>query len=164
MAFPEEAARLLERKFALAFASRGAGAVQWAWNINPYMPVENESVIGIFRPDGTAKPELRVLREFAKFFEAAAPALDDFEPDPVIVVIPHSRLFVGRPYGLDAVKQVVRTLADSYGVVPTALSELRLTAPRLAGAKLVIVPSAEMLEESAAQALLAARARAPRSS
>ena len=153
---PALAASLLERKFAYAFASRGAGAVQWAWNINPYQPIDNESVIGIVRPDGTAKPELGVLQEFAAFFREAAPFLDDFEPDPVVVVIPHSRLFAGRPGGVDATKRVVRLLAERYAVVPTALSELRLTAERLRGARLVIVPSPEMLEEGAASALLAA--------
>ena len=85
---PESAARLLERKLAYAFASRGAGVVQWAWNINPYQPIDNESVIGLFRPDGTAKPELRALRDLAAFFRQAAPWLDDFEPDPVVMVIP----------------------------------------------------------------------------
>ena len=55
---PAIAARLLERKLAYAFAGRGAGVVEWAWNVNPYMPIDNEATIGLFRPDGTAKPEL----------------------------------------------------------------------------------------------------------
>ena len=72
---PEAAARLLERKVAYAFASRGAGVVQWAWNINPYQPIDNESVIGLFRPDGTAKPELRALTDLARVLrEGRAPA------------------------------------------------------------------------------------------
>ena len=153
---PEAAARLLERKFAYAFAARGAGVIEWAWNINPFMPVENEATIGLFRPDGTAKPEARVLPALAAFFREAAPYLDDFAPDPVVLVIPHSRLFAGRPRGVDATKRVVRVLAERFGVVPTALSELRLTADRLQGAKLVIVPVPEMLDGSAAQALLEA--------
>ena len=99
---PEEAARLLERKLAYAFASRGAGVVQWAWNINPYQPIDNESVIGIYRPDGTAKPELRAMSELAAFLTAAAPYLDDFAPDPVVMVIPHARALLAaarRPRG-----------------------------------------------------------------
>jgi hypothetical protein len=153
---PEAAARLLERKFAYAFAARGAGVVEWAWNINPFMPVENEATIGFFRPDGTAKPEARVLPALAAFFEEAGPWLDDFAPDPVVLVIPHSRLFAGRPRGVDATKRVVRVLAERFGVVPTALSELRLTSERLRGAKLVLVPAPEMLAEGAARALLEA--------
>lgn len=153
---PDEAAELLERKFAYAFAARGAGAVEWAWNINPYQPIDNEAVIGLFRPDGTAKPELQVLGDFATFFKSAAPWLDDFEPDPVIVVLPHSRLFAGRPGGMDAVKRTVRVLAERFGIVPTALSEFRLTTERLRGAKLILVPVPETLEDSAARALVEA--------
>jgi hypothetical protein len=153
---PEAAARLLERKLAYAFLARGAGAVEWAWNINPYQPIDNESVIGLFRPDGTAKPELRALRDLAAFLQQARGQLDDFEPDPVVMVVPHARLFSGRPGGLEATKRLVRLLAERFGVVPTALSDQRLSAERLAGARLVLVPVPEVIEEPAAQALVAA--------
>jgi hypothetical protein len=153
---PEEAARLLERKLAYAFASRGAGVVQWAWNINPYQPIDNESVIGIYRPDGTAKTELRAMSDFAGFLTKAAPYLDDFAPDPVVMVIPHARLFSQRPGDLAATRRVVRMLGERFGVVPTALSDQRVSAERLASAKLVLVPAPEMLDEPAARALLAA--------
>lgn len=153
---PDEAAALLERKFAYAFAARGAGAVEWAWNVNPYQPLDNEAVIGLFRPDGTAKPELDVLPRFAAFFRDAAPWLDDFEPDAVVLVIPHSRLFLGRPGGLDAPRVVTRVLADRFGVVPSAISELRVSAERLRGTRLVIVPSPEVLADEALRALLEA--------
>jgi hypothetical protein len=153
---PEEAARLLERKLAYSLASRGAGAVEWAWNINPYQPIDNESVIGLFRPDGTAKPELRALRDLGAFAREAAAWLDDFEPDPVVLVLPHARLFAGRPGGLAATKRVVRILAERFGVVPTALSDQRLTPARLASARLVLLPVPEILEEGAARALLEA--------
>jgi hypothetical protein len=153
---PEGAARLLERKLAYAFAARGAGVVQWAWNVNPFQPIDNESVIGLFRPDGTAKPELRALVELAAFFEQAAPWLDDLEPDPVVLVIPHARLFSGRSGELDATRRVVRLLAERHGVVPTALSDQRLTAERLSGARLVLVPVPELIPDGAARALLTA--------
>jgi hypothetical protein len=120
------------------------------------MPIDNESVIGFFRPDGTAKPELSALTDQAAFFREAAPFLDDFEPDPVVLVIPHARMFLGRPGGIDAGKPVVRLLAERFGVVPTALSDLRLTAARLEGARLIVVPSPEVLDEPAARALLEA--------
>jgi len=156
---PEMAAAVLERKFAYALAARGAGTIEWAWNINPYQPIDNEAVIGLFRPDGTAKPEIRALIESAAFLREAALHLDDFEPDPVVMVIPHARLFLGRPGGLDGSKVLVRLLAERFGVVPTGLSDLRLTAERLHGARLILVPSAEVLDETAAAALLeAARA------
>ncbi len=153
---PERAADLLERKLAYAFAGRGAGVVQWAWNVNPYQPIDNEATIGLWRPDGTAKPEMDALADVARFLDAAAPYLDDFAADPVVVVIPHSRMFMGRPRALDGTRRVVRLLAERFGVVPTALSELRLTAERLRESRLVIVPTPEILQEGAAAALLAA--------
>jgi hypothetical protein len=153
---PSLAAALLDRKVAYAFAARGAGVVEWAWNVNPYQPIDNESVIGLFRPDGTAKPEIRALTKAADFFRLAAPFLDDFEPDPVVLVIPHSRILAGRPAGVQPSRRLVRLLAERLGVVPTALSELRLTAERLRGARLVLVPAPEMLTEEAALALLEA--------
>jgi hypothetical protein len=154
---PQNAASLLERKFAAAFAARAAGNVQWAWNINPFMPIDNESVIGFIRPDGTVKPEIGVVRKQAEFFRAASPWLDDFEPDPVVIVIPQSRLFMNRPAALDGYRRAVRLMGERFGVVPTALSDLRLTEDRLKHAKLVIVPSLEFLGAEAANALLAAR-------
>jgi len=154
----ENAARLLERKFAAAFASRGAGAVEWAWNVNPYQPLENEAVIGFLRPDGTAKAETRVLRELGDFFAKASPHLSDFAPDSVVLIYPTSRIFAGRPFGADASKRMVRVLCDRYGIVPTILSDLTVTAALLKDAKLILVPVPEMMEASTAQALLAAKA------
>lgn len=153
---PEMAGLVLERKVAHAFAARGAGVIEWAWNINPYQPIDNESVIGLIRPDGTAKPELAALTEAADFFARAAPWLDDFEPDPVLLVIPHARLFLGRPHGIDPSKVLVRVLAERFGVVPSAVSDLRVNERDLVGRKLVIVPAPEVLDEGCARALSAA--------
>ena len=154
---PDLAASVLDRKYGDAFAARAAGVVQWAWNINPYMPIDNESVIGFFRPDGTAKPELDVVPRFAKFFREAAPWLDDFTPDPVVIVIPQSRLFMNRPAAMDGFRRIIRVLGERFGIVPAALSDLRLTAERLRHARLIIVPSVEFLTADAAEALLAAK-------
>jgi hypothetical protein len=151
---PDIAARLLERKVAYAFLGRGTGVVEWAWNVNPYMPIDEEATIGLFRPDGTAKPELDPIVDAAAFFRVAAPLLDDFEPDPVVLVVPHARAFLGRTNAIDATKIVVRALAERFGVVPTGISDLRLTPARLKGVKLVLVPSADVLDEAAAKAIL----------
>jgi hypothetical protein len=153
---PLDAARLLDRKFAYAFASRGAGVLQWAWNVNPYQPIDNEATIGVNRPDGTAKPERDVFSRFAPFLEKAAPYLDDFAPEPVALVVPLARLFSGRNGGIDHTKRLVRLLAERHGIVPQALPDIRLAAEQLAGVKLVLVPSPELLDENAAAALLAA--------
>ena len=97
---PAAAADLLDRKFAYAFAGRGAGVIQWAWNVNPYQPIDNEATIGVNRQDGTAKVERDVFPRFAAFFEKAAPLLDDFAAEPVALVVPYARLFSGRPGGI----------------------------------------------------------------
>jgi len=151
---PEDAALLLERKVGYAFAGRGAGVVEWVWNVNPYMPIDEEATIGLFRPDGTAKPELDAMITTSAFFRSAAPLLDDFEADPVVLVVPHARAFLGRTGAIDGTKVVVRALAERFGVVPTAISDLRLTAARLKGARLVLVSAADVLDEPAARALL----------
>jgi len=122
---PEVAAQMIDRKFAYAFAARGAGAVEWAWNINPYMPVDNESVIGFFRPDGTAKPELDVIAKFSNFFRDAAPWLDDFAPDRVVVTIPQSRIFKEEPNAIESFRKLIHVLSERFGVVPMAISDLR---------------------------------------
>lgn len=151
---PAEAANLLERKLAYAFAARGAGVVEWVWNVNPYMPLDEESTIGLIRPDGTVKPELDVLARFAEFFRQAAPHLDDFDPDPVVIVLPHARAMLGLTAAIDATKPVIRVLSERFGVVPTAMSDLRLDAERLKNKKLILVPSPEVLDEAAARALV----------
>ena len=153
---PAAAASLLDRKFAYAFAGRGAGVIQWAWNINPYQPIDNEATIGFNRPDGTAKVEMGAVGDFAAFFATAAPFLDDFAAEPVALVVPYARLLSGRPGGIDHTKRLVRLLAERHGVVPQALPDIRLTAEQLRGVKLVIVPAPEMLDEDAARALLEA--------
>ncbi|MEM6793089.1 MAG: hypothetical protein AAF725_03865, partial [Acidobacteriota bacterium] len=153
---PEHAARALERKYAYSFASRGGGAINWAWNINPNMAIDNETVIGFIRPDGTAKPELRVIRLFGDFFAQASPHLDDYDPAQVVAVIPHSRMFMGRPAADKGYRRMVRLMAERFGVVPLGLSELKLTPERLGDARLILVPSPEVLDASAAEALLAA--------
>ncbi len=151
---PAGSAALLERKLGYAFAGRAAGAVQWAWNVNPYMPDDNEATIGLFRPDGTAKPELQVLVDYAAFFRAAAPYLDDWAPDDVLVLLPQSRRFMGR--GSGASERLVRVLAERLGVVPGVVSDLNVTAERLARARAILVPDPEVLSDDAARALLAA--------
>jgi hypothetical protein len=151
---PAAAADLLDRKFAYAFAGRGAGVIQWAWNVNPYQAIDNEATIGFNRPDGTAKLEMGAVGDFAAFFATAAPFLDDFAPEPVALVIPYARLLSGRPGGIDHTKRLVRLLAERHGVVAQALPDIRLTAEQLRGVKLAIVPTSEILDENAAHALL----------
>lgn len=150
---PENAKNLLDKKFALGFASRGAGIVQWAWNINPFMPIDNESAIGIFRPDGTAKKEIETVRKFSNFFTKAAGVLRDFDSAEIIVLIPHTKIFSGRKNGDLSTKRIVRALTDHFGITPLLLSEYRITYDRVKNSRLIIVPSAEFLDDNALEAL-----------
>lgn len=87
---PESSSRLLSRKLALAFAAGAFGVVNWAWEINPYMASDNEVAIGVRRADGSYKPELDVLRRFARFFERTRELLVEPEPAEVALVLPAS--------------------------------------------------------------------------
>src|SRR6185312_14095850 len=82
---PDSEAALLERKLAMSFAG-GAGAVEWLWNVNPYMTSDNEATIGAVRADGTVKPDVEVLRNIARFAKDASPYLHDLERPQVAIV------------------------------------------------------------------------------
>ena len=156
---PEEAARLLERKLGYAFAARGTGVVEWVWNINPYMPLDEETTIGLFRPDGTAKPGARRPREVRALLRGrrAVPrglrARSGGAPRA-------ARARVPGPAGRDRRDETGRAcLAERFGVVPSAMSDLRLEAARLRDVKLVLVPNPTVLDAAAADALVQASRR-----
>ena len=153
---PAAAKNLLERKFAYAFQGRGAGAVEWCWNINAYQSTDNEVGIGLTRADGTMKIETTVLTKFAEFFKKAAPYLADFKKDSIVLVIPDSKLFTGSSDAMAGVQTIVRVLAENFGIVPTMLSEFTLSESRLEGVRLVIVPSGGMICDSGAVELFKA--------
>ncbi|MDR2697429.1 MAG: glycoside hydrolase family 5 protein [Holophagales bacterium] len=146
-------AALLERKFAISLLGRGAGAVQWAWNINTDMDNDNEVVIGLIRPDGTAKPEYDVIRSFGSFASVAAPYLDDWNRDDVAVLIPHRRMWLGRPRGDEGVRRIVKLLADRFGVVGRLVSDQTCGAGDLDGVKLLIVPTSESIDPDTESAI-----------
>ena len=58
---PDAFARLLGRKIAYAFAAGAFGAVQWSWDVNPYMNSDNEAGIGIRRGEGGATPRMGAI-------------------------------------------------------------------------------------------------------
>lgn len=153
---PVEAEKLLERKFAYAFQGRGAGVVEWCWNINEYQSTDNEVGIGLTRADGTMKIETQVIKQFADFFRRAAPYLSDYKKNPVVLVIPDSKLFSGTSNSMAGTQTIVRVLADNFGIVPAMISEFKLSGERLKGVKLIIVPDPKMISDSAALELFAA--------
>ena len=146
-------AALLERKFAMSFLGRGAGAVQWAWNINTDMENDNEVVIGLIRADGTAKPEYDVVASFGKFASDIAPFLDDWDQDEIAVIIPHQRMWLGRPRGDEGARRIVKLLADRFGVAGRLVSDQTCQPKDLDGIKLVIVPTSESMNPSTEMAI-----------
>jgi hypothetical protein len=144
----EEMARdLLERKLVLAIAAGGAGFIEWIWNTNPYMPLDNESAIGLLRPDGSRKPELDALRVIAEF----ATGLRDLgprQPEPVLMVIPHSYMFSVRNRATEATQRCVRAMCYHNRIAMSGCSEYALD--RLDHLpQLIVVPSPRVLTDEA---------------
>ncbi len=149
----QEVANLLERKLAFSLGAGGAGFIEWIWNTNPYMKSDNEAAIGLHRIDGTAKPELKPVSEYARFIAHHKHLMIGRVDEEVVMVIPHSQIFSTRNFGTEATQKCVRTIAYHCRVPLRAVSEYRLSGlknpPRL-----LVVPSPRVLTEEAWVALL----------
>ena len=119
----EESRDLLERKLAIALGVGGAGYLEWVWNLNTTMPLDNESTIGLLRPDGSAKPEFtawRAMNRFATALRTVGPR----ERESVVMVVPHLNLWSSRTTAADATKRAVRAMAYHCRVPLAGVSEL----------------------------------------
>lgn len=145
---------LLERKIALSFGANGAGFIQWIWNTNSYMTLDNEVAIGFHRADGTAKPELEPALRFARFFREHREWLVGKSSDDVVMVIPHSQMFSVRNLATLATKQCVRIMHHACRVPLSTVSEHGLGSLERKPA-LVLVPSARVLTDRCWEDLLA---------
>lgn len=154
----EEVSHLLERKMALSVAVDGAGFIEWVWNTNPYMNSTNEVGIGFHRVDGTAKPEFQPFLAIAKFMAHHGRLLRERQPEPVVMVIPHSQMFSPRSFAHDATRRCVRAMYYHCGVPLQAVSEYTIADYAL-NAKLIVVPSPGVLTGKCWDALLAAGRR-----
>lgn len=149
-----ETARLLERKLAIAVGAGSAGFVQWLWNSNPFMPSDNEAAIGALRADGSAKPELAVLRAMSRFLAAIGPSLVAREEEHVVLVLPQADQFAVRGNGIRATRAAVRVMSSRCRVPLRAIGEYSLRRDS-AHAALYVVPSPSMLTQEAWNLLLA---------
>ena len=150
----QEVSNLLERKMALSFAVDGAGFIEWVWNTNPYMNSTNEVGIGFHRVDGSAKPELEPFLAIAKFMGEYGQLLKERQPEPVLMVIPHSHMFSPRNFAYEATRRCVRAMYYHCGVQVQAVSEY--TIGDFAGdAKLIVVPAPRALTQKCWDALVA---------
>ena len=151
----DEAARLLERKLAIAVGSGSAGYVQWIWNTNPFMASDNEAGIGFFRADGTARPELGPFVRLSRFLGTHADRLKGRELEDVALLIPHSQMFSPRSQAIDATQRAVGVLTSHLHVQARAVGEYGL-ADTLGAPRLIIAPSPRVLTDAAWQALMTA--------
>jgi len=150
----EELHRILERKYAYAFSTGAAGAVQWVWNTNFYMNNINESNIGAIRADGTEKPETNVSYQFGQFMNDIRDLFQGRELEEVSVVFPYSNDFSNRKFAYDATTQATRVLAYELNVPFRAVGEYHLHDVTSHMPKLLILPSAHNVENDAFEQLL----------
>ena len=138
----------LERKMAIAFA-QGAGALEWVWNVNAYMANDNEVPIGAVRPDGTEKPEARVLAGYAAFANKSPESFTKIVPPDVTMVTSQALLYsVLGGLGWDTQKKALRAMAYYEHQPLRMLPENRFADPRrddLGNPKLVVLPSPQGL-------------------
>lgn len=151
----EQLRSILERKYAYAFATGCAGAVQWIWNTNFYMNNVNESNIGALRADGTEKPEADVSYDFGAFMQAAAPLFRDRELEPIVVIYPEANDLSNRRMAAEATSTAARVLAYQLKVPFRAMGEYQLEALDDMPPRLIIVPSPHHLTDAALDRLLA---------
>lgn len=151
----EELRSILERKYAYAFASGGAGAVQWIWNTNFYMDNANESQIGALRADGTEKPEADVSYDFGRFISETGHLFEGRKLEDTAVIFPYSNDFSNRKLAYDATTRLTRILSYQLRLPFRGVSEYGLDALEAQPPKLILLPSAHNLDDSAMEQLFA---------
>lgn len=144
-----ELRNLLERKYAYAFATGGAGAIHWIWNTNFYMDNANESHIGAVRADGTEKPEADVSYDFGSFMESIRDLFQGRKLEETAVIFPYSNDFSNRKLAFEATTKATRALAYELNVPFRGVGEYDLSSLRRDPAKLIILPSAHNVDDSA---------------
>lgn len=150
----EELRSILERKYAYAFSTGGAGAVQWIWNTNFYMDNANESHIGALRADGTEKPEADVSYDFGRFMGGIRDLFRERELEDIAVVFPYSNDFSNRALAYDATTKLTRVLAYQLKQPFRAMYEYQLAHLEEQPPKLIIVPSPHNMDSGALERLL----------
>ncbi len=148
----QENAHLLERKLITGLAARGAGLVQWLWHTNSNMLSDNENSIGLVRADGSAKPELAVMKAFGRLMQALSTQIIETKDVPAVwVVIPYSQWFVRPELAIEATRQAIRILGYDLGMVPQLVGEYQLNVLDAVEQHphTIIVPAMQMFDETA---------------
>jgi len=148
----EDQANLVDRKFALALATT-AGSIEWLWNVNSYMTLDQEVTIGMVRTDGTDKPEVARFRSMAGFVKQNAEAFRNPEQPQVAIVTSQALQYsVLTQYAIAAQQKAVRVIHDLD--TPAYMVAENLW-PKLGAPKLVIVPSPQAMSDTLWNSLLA---------
>ncbi|OAB43927.1 beta-galactosidase [Paenibacillus antarcticus] len=145
---------LLERKYAYAFGTAGAGAVHWIWNTNFYMDNANESHIGALRADGTEKPEANISYDFGQFIESIRDVFGDRKLEEIAAVFPYSNDFSNRKLAFAATTQLTRILAYDLKMPFRGASEYHLDDLEKNPVKLIMLPSAHNFDDAAMEQLI----------
>jgi hypothetical protein len=140
---------LLERKYAYAFATGGAGAIHWIWNTNFYMNNANESHIGALRADGTEKPEADVSYDFGRFMGEIRDLFQERALEEIVAVFPYSNDFSNRKFAFEATTRLTRVMSYQLKVPFRAISEYHLDSLDTTPAKLIMLPSAHNIDDAA---------------
>ncbi|NGP46733.1 glycoside hydrolase [Bacillaceae bacterium SIJ1] len=151
----EELRNILERKYALAFGTGNAGAVQWLWNVNHYMNNVNESNIGAVRSDGSEKPEANVSYDFGSFIGQVKHLFRDRALEDVAVIYPYSNDFSNRPVIPMATKKLTRILTYDLRIPFRAFGEYDLEELEKQPPKVIFVPSSHNFSDQAFAKLMA---------
>jgi len=117
------------------------------------MQSDNEAAIGLYRVDGTAKPELGPVVDFARFFAANKHLMVGRKDEDVLMILPHSQQFSPRNYASEATKRCVRVMYYHLGMPVASVSEYRPDKIRSAP-KLIVLPSPRTLNDSAWEKIL----------
>lgn len=149
-----ELRNILERKYAYAFSTGGAGAVHWVWNTNIYLNHLNEANIGALRADGTQKPEADVSYDFGRFMNEIHAIFEGRQLEDVAVLFPYSNDYSNRSFANRTTANAIRTLAYQLNIHPRGFSEYHLDALDEQPPKLIILPSAHNLSGSALERIL----------
>jgi hypothetical protein len=144
---------LLERKLAFSLGAGAAGFIQWIWNTNCYMTLDNEAAIGFHRVDGTRKPELQPFIATAKFIADNRHLMKGRIHEEVTMVVPHSQMFSTRNFSTEATKRCVRAMSYYCHMPMSAVSEYRIGSLKSIP-KLIVVPSPRILSEQAWQEII----------
>lgn len=152
---PEEFAALLSRKIAYAFAAGAFGVIQWCYETNPFMNIDNEAAIGAKRVDGSAKPELAVLAAAAKFVARNKARFDGRIAADVALVVPTSEHLSPRSLAAGATRAAVRAFYEVLGIPLRAVAEHH-AARDLGRPRVIVLPACRSISDDGWRAIVAA--------